>query len=222
MEKPKYQITNEHIYEKYTAEVGSQQSKSTQATDKNILTILSNFVKKPYTEITKDDIVKLINALTHGTLLSSRGKTYGPYSVVIFKAQLMKFFKWLYNWEKGQALPEQIAFLKLNVKRAYKLKTIADCLTEDEVKILIDTAKTPRNKAIISVLYDSGIRAGETSTSEKQDEGFSLYFIVPMIAIIIVIIIVVLFKTGILYFEEESVKEDTTKKEETSKTDKDS
>lgn len=157
----RYQVTNEQIYEKYIAEVGSQQSVSTRATDKNVLRVLSNFTKKPYTDISKDDIVKLINALSHGTLLTSRGKPYGEYSIVIFKSQLMKFFKWLYNWQSGQALPEQISFFKLNIKRAYRKKTIADILTEDEVQKLIDTAKTPRNKAIISVLYDSGIRAGE-------------------------------------------------------------
>ena len=84
----------------------------------------------------------------------------------------------------------------------------------------ITSQDTDGNNLTSTAIYE--IQAtGETSTYEKQDEGFPLYFIIPMIVIIVIIIIAVLFKTGILCFEEESVKEDTTKKEETSKTEKD-
>ena len=84
----------------------------------------------------------------------------------------------------------------------------------------ITSQDTDGNNLTSTAIYE--IQAtGETSTYEKQDEGFPLYFIIPMIVIIAIIIIVVLFKTGTLYFAEESVKKDTTKKEETSKTGKD-
>ncbi len=66
-------------------------------------------------------------------------------------------------------------------KRNNKTKLPEDLLTKDEVSKMIDAALNPRDKAIISLLYESGARRGELLSLQLKhitphDKGFYIHF----------------------------------------------
>ncbi|AKB77927.1 hypothetical protein MSHOH_1444 [Methanosarcina horonobensis HB-1 = JCM 15518] len=71
-----------------------------------------------------------------------------------YKAILKQFFRWL------QGENHAAAWIKTGMKLKSK-KLPENLLTEDEVGRMIKAAKNPRDKALISLLYDSGARIGE-------------------------------------------------------------
>ena len=64
--------------------------------------------------------------------------------------------------------PKQIAWVKTTVPFNKKVLP-EDILSEDEVIRIIKAARNPRDKAIIALLYDSGIRVGELIGLRKKD-----------------------------------------------------
>jgi len=64
--------------------------------------------------------------------------------------------------------PKQIAWVKTTIPHNKKMLP-EDILTEDEVKRMVKAARSLRDKAIIALLYDSGIRVGELITLRKKD-----------------------------------------------------
>lgn len=53
-----------------------------------------------------------------------------------------------------------------------KTKTEEDILTEDEVKRIIDAARSARYKAIIGVMYEGGLRSSDIASMQWQDVTF--------------------------------------------------
>jgi integrase len=71
--------------------------------------------------------------------------------------------KWIYNDEP----PKFILKLKTEMKNLNKLLP-QDILTEQEALKLISSARSIRNKALISILYESGCRIGEILTLKMK------------------------------------------------------
>jgi integrase/recombinase XerD len=70
------------------------------------------------------------------------------------------FYKWLEG--DSEIYPKKVRWIKPNASLK-NLKTVQseDLLTEEDVKRMISKAKTMRDKAILSVLFESGFRASE-------------------------------------------------------------
>jgi len=139
---------NKKLFLKYQREANLGKSEGIKNLDKLMLSKFSRYVKKPFTEVTRDDIINFFNDMETGVVKTKYGKNYGKYTIEQFKSQIKKFYKWLYGWEEGKALPEQIKGLKLNISRAYKKKTRAQMLDPEQIQQLIDTADNPRDKAM--------------------------------------------------------------------------
>ncbi len=90
------------------------------------------------------------------------------------KAKIRAIIKAFYKHFFGEDImyPKVVAWMTTSVKNNKKLLP-KDLLTEEEVLSLIEAAKTQRDKAIISLLYDSGIRAGELLEMKKKDIDLS-------------------------------------------------
>ena len=160
--------SDEQILKRYMRERNIDKSKHTLKIDNLVLRTFSRYVKKPFREVTKDDVMDFFDAMRTGKITSQYGR-YGGYTIELYKSQIKKFFKWLYDFEITQKVPEQVAWIKLNVKKAYKHKTKADILTLEEIEQFIEAAKTPRNRAIISVLFDSACRISEFTNLSVGD-----------------------------------------------------
>lgn len=110
-------------------------------------------VKKPFNEITSEDISKYYDGL------EVNNTTRANYTI-----NLRKFFKWLYQDEN----PECIKNVKKVKVKQNNLK-FSDMLTEGEIQKLIDSIPDSQHKAVIAVLYDSACRVGELVGLKRKD-----------------------------------------------------
>jgi integrase/recombinase XerD len=123
---------------------------------------LSKWFNKPFPEITKTDVYKLVGDLER----SDRSVwTKRDYRVV-----LKRFFRWMNN-DKD---PEITAWISTNVKQKDR-KMPEELLTEEEVKRMLEVAEHPRDAAIVAVWYDSGGRVSENGTRSIKHIGFDQY-----------------------------------------------
>jgi len=76
--------------------------------------------------------------------------------------------KTFYKYHLGEDLyyPKQVAWIRVKKKSKPKLPEI---LTEDEVKRMIEATPNQRDKAIIALLFDAGIRSGELANMKVKD-----------------------------------------------------
>ena len=99
-------------------------------------------------QATKKDIENLV--------LQINSSNKAEISKAKLKITLKRFYKWLYD---SNSYPEIVSWIKAgNVKNT---KKASDLLTEDEVKQLIAACLNSRDRALIALLYDSGMRVGE-------------------------------------------------------------
>lgn len=69
---------------------------------------------------------------------------------------------------EGEYYPRQVAWIKTTLDRKAKQPPV-DILSKEEVQQMLKFATNPRDKALIALLYDSGIRAGELLNMKKKD-----------------------------------------------------
>ncbi|MCX6671800.1 MAG: site-specific integrase, partial [Euryarchaeota archaeon] len=145
-------MDNKQLLERYHKEANSGKSFETVKLDTVILRRLENHVQKPLDQVTKDELVNYFDMLQ---------KEVQPYTLCLYKQQTKKFYKWLYNYEQTQKVPELVSWIKTNHKKAYNYKTKADMLTDDELSMILRVCRTPRESALVSLLYDSAAREDE-------------------------------------------------------------
>jgi integrase len=116
---------------------------------------IQQYTKIPLDKLTTEELQNVILKVKDNKKWSLRTK-----DTIIFSAK--SFFKWLekdVSWikrqrgQKSQKLPE-------------------DLLTENEVLMLIRASDHLRDKALVSVLYESGVRAGELLNMSIKDVIF--------------------------------------------------
>lgn len=126
------------------------------------LKTLSELVQKPFSDCAKADIANLVRAIEAGE--------YTPWTKHDYKVILKIFYRWLRGTEE---YPEEVKWIKTmaNGKRLLP----ESILTEEEVKKMVESAATLRDKAFILVLYESGCRIGELLTLRIKDLSFDEY-----------------------------------------------
>jgi len=163
---------NEELFSRYHKERNSGKSQETIKLESYVLKRLSDHVKKPMEQVTKQDLIDYFDFLVNHEHLE-------PYTIVTHKILVKKFFKWLYNTKETGKIPEQVLWIEVNKKKAYKTKTKADMLTQEEIEKMIGVCKTPLEKAMIAVQSDAATRPGEflalkVSNVVQEADGFSL------------------------------------------------
>lgn len=107
---------------------------------------------KPLASIGKQDLIEWCSKLD-GTAKQSTATRY--------KVLVKRFFKWMHTGQlDGDEYPEVVAWLKPHGKKRENLgKRI---LTRDDIEGMLRAAHhSQRNRAMVSVAYESGCRAGE-------------------------------------------------------------
>lgn len=131
-------------------------------TRKGQVFVLFNFAKavqKPFKDIQRQDIENYIYSLK----IAAR-------SVDVQKITIRKFFKWVYQ---SDTYPDVVKWIKIKGQRTRKLPE--DMLTLQEVRALIDAADNPRDKALVSILYESGCRLSEITNIMQKDVKIDQY-----------------------------------------------
>lgn len=123
---------------------------------------LSQWFDKPFPDITKVDVYKLVGDLEKSDRSVWTKRDY--------KVTIKRFFRWL----NGGSDPEYTAWITTNVKSKDR-KIPEELLTQEEVIQMIEAAEHPRDAAIAAMWYDSGGRVGENGTRQIKHIGFDEY-----------------------------------------------
>ena len=123
--------------------------------------ITLDFIQDKLLKPDPDDIQKLIKAL--------KGKGNNDRTISDYLDAYKRFLKWKYD-VLSKDLTNAFEF-----KPAKNGKKPEDLLTPDEVQQLIDHCTNDRDRALISLLYDSGCRISELLTMKKPDVKFDTH-----------------------------------------------
>jgi site-specific recombinase XerD len=135
---------------------------STGRVTKYVLSLrkLAKWLGQDFDTVTKPDIEDLINQLERSN--------YSAWTKHDYKVVIKRFYKWLNG---GNEYPEAVKWITTTFKKKDSLLP-KDLLTEDDVKQLVDAASSPRDKAFIITLYESGARIGEIGSMQIRDVVF--------------------------------------------------
>ena len=135
-----------------------------QEKDKSILWIvrcitallqLKKEIRKPFSQVTKDDIKKLFEWMNN--------KEYKASTHEKFRVILKVFYKVVYG--NNEIYPDCVKWFSVTVGKEIKSKEksldIEEYLEEQEVPHLIDAAPTLQKKALLAIFYESGCRPEE-------------------------------------------------------------
>ncbi|MCK4634980.1 MAG: tyrosine-type recombinase/integrase [Candidatus Aenigmarchaeota archaeon] len=111
---------------------------------------ISKMLGKSFTETEKDDIIGIVNKIGE--------MNYAEYTKHDFNVIIKRFYKWLEGGDEDY--PDKVRWITTTVKND-KGKLPEELLSKDEVMKLIKAADHLRDRAFISLLYESGCRIGE-------------------------------------------------------------
>ena len=124
------------------------------------LRIIAALMEKSFLNPTDKDVERALNVL-------KKEGTYSEWTIEGYKQTFKKFYVWMKK-EKS------VSWIKRNNKPDYKKKPDF-VITQGEVDLLVSSSDNARDKAIFSLLYDTGIRIGELLTLRIKDVSFDDY-----------------------------------------------
>ena len=146
--------------------------------NKILFTLLSwrRFVK-PFRENSITDIYKGIEALKtgQGVIKNHERFQYSKNFVYDTVSIIKPFYLWMIEQEYSPTLKEKEIRSIKRPKRDLMTKTVADILTEDEIKRMVEACESTRDRALIMLLYDGGFRIGELGKLSWGQVSFDKY-----------------------------------------------
>ena len=98
---------------------------------------------------------------------------YSVWTKQAYKIIIRRFYKWLCGTKD---YPELVNWIRINIPRSQmKLPSEGELLTPTEARRLIDAAGHPRDKALLSVLWESGARISEIGNLSLRNVQFDRY-----------------------------------------------
>ena len=129
----------------------------------NTLRKLAEWLDISFTRATKKEIMRLVRQIEQ--------KEYSNWTKHDYKVILKKFYKWINGDEE---YPEKVRWMKTTFKKKNQ-KLPEDLLTSEEVERMINASGNLRDKALISLLYESGCRISEILTMRIKHATFDKY-----------------------------------------------
>lgn len=100
------------------------------------------------------------------------GVKYSENTVEDYKIAVKRFYRWLLS--NDSEIPENVKWIKK--KRVTNRNVKPDGLiTEAEMSLMLENCKNARDRALFSLLYDSGCRIGEIMSLTNKDVDFDQY-----------------------------------------------
>lgn len=126
----------------------------------------AEMLNKPLMDASKDEIRAIVAEIER--------REWSPHTKHAFKIMIRKFYKSIEGPEEKGIYPERIRWLHCNIKNN-QLKSSEDLITELEIRKMIAASLNCRDKALISVLYESGCRISELGLVKFKDISFDQY-----------------------------------------------
>jgi site-specific recombinase XerD len=147
-----------HLIDEYLVKRRADKDLSQARVTKLLWTLLSwrRFVP-PFRQNTITDIYKGIDAVKNGTQKGPRDPTshYSKNYVYDTVTIVKPFYLWMIEAGYSNLKDKDILALK-RPKRDLMTKTVADILTEEEIKKMVQACESTRDRAILMLLYDGG------------------------------------------------------------------
>jgi integrase len=132
-----------------------------------ILLKLNERSKKELCDLTKRDVEGLIAEINQSN--------YAAWTKLSYRLVLKKFL----TWRNGGKIPESIEWVKIHFNRSEnKLPESSEMITEEEVNNVMSLCDNIRDRCLISVLYESGCRAGELASMRIGNVNFDEHGVV--------------------------------------------
>jgi site-specific recombinase XerD len=123
------------------------------------LEYLAADLKKPFKQATEDDI------LSHLEKYKQRTKNR---HIILFR----DFYRWLYNLDEGEKLPDCIRKIKPRTIDIDDMKYAEKIITPEEYHLLLDHCNKPMQKAILEALWSFGARKEEIEMMRVGDVSY--------------------------------------------------
>jgi len=132
----------------------------------SILRSVSKHLGKDLDKAEKKDIERVVGII-HGLEITAWTKC-------TYKVMIKRFYKWLKG--NDEEYPPEVRWVKTTLKRSdEKLPSEGDLLNEGDIIKLIENAEHPRDKALVSMLFESGCRVGEIGSLQIGKIEFDKY-----------------------------------------------
>lgn len=117
----------------------------------DVITFVAKRLQKDLDAATKEDMKEIVGEIQRGS--------YKPWTKHTYKVMIRGFFKWLRGTE---SYPEEVSWISIRISRSeMHLPSEGDLLGEQDIERLFNVVENPRDKAFISILWESGARVGE-------------------------------------------------------------
>lgn len=133
---------------------------------------LGLFLKKPFEDATKEDLISYIKYLNKEGIAIS--------SLATLKVDIRSFYKWMHGITKKHEFPEVVDDPLLVPENVRGKKKKADLPTKDDILKLVNAAYNNQHKAMIMILSEGGMRAEELTSAnisslEFDDKGAKFF-----------------------------------------------
>lgn len=142
-----------------------------------VLLLYARLLKKDFDTASKEDIERLISTLMN------RQPAYSPETLGTYKAMLKNFMTWVFAPDKfptTKDVPAQVSWITSHVKTRDKRRLDRrDLLTPEDIEKLLAIIHNPRDKALVSILWETGCRIAEIGNLQlkhitKGQHGYTL------------------------------------------------
>ena len=128
-----------------------------------ILISIASMLKKDFEKATTEDIKAVVGEIEKSDFTDWTKRDY--------KVGLKKFYRWLYKCCPGES-PEVTKWLRVKTIKEGSLRA-ETVLNEDDIQKMISMANSLRDRALISLLYESGARYHEFIPLKRSSIQFS-------------------------------------------------
>ncbi|MBI3587662.1 tyrosine-type recombinase/integrase [Candidatus Micrarchaeota archaeon] len=125
---------------------------------------LAKWLRKAFADATKEDLQTLVAGIERQPISAAYKQ--------MFRVSLKKFYR--ITEGGGETYPDKVKWLKTSKKSGSRILP-EELLTPEDVRKLIDAGENPRDKAFVSVLYESGCRVGEIAGLKIKHVAFDAY-----------------------------------------------
>jgi integrase len=141
-----------------------------------VLVLYARLIQKDFDTLTREDVEHLV------TRLVTSQPPYSPETLGTYKAILKSFVTWILvpNEFPTKTPPAMVAWITTHVKKRDKHKLERnDLLTPQDIDTLLNVCHNTRDKALISMLWETGCRIAEIGNLQlkhltKIEHGYSL------------------------------------------------